>query len=137
MSTIAFMTLLKRKESSLSPHFGKAKWVMVTDRDGADPIFIQNTGLNGRAVVDILAAQGCTDVVFAGIGAGALLHLQAANIRGWIGGSQVPVPDLLEKFRQGKLPPALASTEGQAGRGCGHSHGTPQPVSRSHAKAST
>ena len=62
MSKIAFMTLLKRQDSKLSPHFGKAKWVMITDQDGGVPTFVQNTGLNGRAVVEILAANGCTDV---------------------------------------------------------------------------
>jgi predicted Fe-Mo cluster-binding NifX family protein len=122
MSKIAFMTLLRCEDSKLSPHFGKAKWVMITDEDGGVATFVQNTGLDGRAVVDILAANGCTDVVFSGIGAGALRHLQAANIRGWIAGGDVPVPILLESFRRGELARAQAPTGGQEGHGCGPQH---------------
>jgi len=95
---------------------------MIADQDGGVLSFVQNTGLNGRAVVDILAANGCTDVVFSGIGAGALRHLQAAKIRGWIAGGDVPVPDLRERFRRGELARAHAPTEGQEGHGCGHQH---------------
>jgi predicted Fe-Mo cluster-binding NifX family protein len=136
MSNIAFTTLLKRQDSKLSPHFGRAKWVTIVDQDGGAPTFVQNIGLNGRAVVEILAAHGCTDVVFSGIGAGALRHLQAANIRGWIGSGEVAVPDLLEKLRRRELPEALASTEGPAEHGCGHSRSKRQPALGSHAKAS-
>lgn len=126
MSRIAFMTLLKRPDSKLSPHFGKAKWVMIVDQDGGVPTFVQNIGLNGHAVVDILAAHGCTDVVFSEIGAGALRHLQAANIRGWFGSVELPVPDLLQKLRRRELPEALALTEAHSEHGCGHSHGIRQ-----------
>jgi len=120
MSKIAFMTLLKREDSKLSPHFGKAKWVMITHQDGGVPSFIQNTGLNGRAVVDILAANGCTDVVFSQIGPGALQHLEAANIRGWVANGDVPVPELLESFRRGELLKADTSTDAQQSHACGH-----------------
>ena len=122
MSKIAFMTLLKRQDSKLSPHFGKAKWVMIADQEGGVPTFVQNTALNGRGVVDVLAANGCTDVVFSGIGAGALRHLQAAKIRGWIASGDVPVPDLRERFGRGELARVHAPTEGQEGHGCGHQH---------------
>ncbi|MGB7556768.1 MAG: NifB/NifX family molybdenum-iron cluster-binding protein [Candidatus Korobacteraceae bacterium] len=122
MGKIALITLLKREDSKLSPHFGKAKWAMITDLDGGVATFVQNTGLNGRAVVDILAANGCTDVVFSGIGAGALRHLQAANIRGWIAGGDVTVPDLLDSFRRGELLRAHAPSEGLEGHGCGEQH---------------
>ena len=106
---------------------------MITDQDGGIPTFVQNTGLNGRAVVDILAANGCTDVVFSAIGAGALRHLQAANIRGWIADGDGPVPDLLESLRCGELARAHTPTEGQKEHGCGHQcHGL-QTGSGSHS----
>ena len=120
MSKIAFMTLLKREDSKLSPHFGKAKWVMITDRDGGIPTFVQNTGLNGRAVVEILAANGCTDVVSSQIGSGALRHLETRNIRGWIANADVPVPELLQQYRRRELLPAHASDEEQHTNSCGH-----------------
>ena len=122
MRRIAFTTLLNRDDSKLSPHFGKAKWVMIADENGGAPAFIQNTGLNGRAVVGILAAHGCTDVVFTGIGGGALRYLRAARITGWTASGDVPAPDLLESFRRGELPRALAPSEGQEGHGCGGQH---------------
>lgn len=122
MSKIALMTLFKREDSTLSPHFGKAKWVMIVDLEGGVPTFVQNTGLNGRAVAEILAAHGCTDVVFSGIGAGALRHLQAANIRGWIASGDVPVTDLIERLRQGELQRAQAPSGGQAEHDCGKHH---------------
>ena len=96
MSKIAFMTLLNRGNSKLSPHFGKAKWLMVKDRESGASEFVQNTGLNGRAVVNILVAHGCTDVVFSEIGPGALARLQAESIRGWFAPSDVPVPELVD-----------------------------------------
>ena len=120
MSKIAFMTLLNREDSTLSPHFGKAKWVMIVEPENGVSTFVRNTGLNGRAVVEMVAANGCADVVFSGIGGGALRHLQTANIRGWIASGDIPVPALLERYRRGELLRADAPTEGHE---CCQSHG--------------
>lgn len=133
MAKIAFMTLLGRTDSKLSPHFGKAKWVTITDQDGGVSTFVQNTGLSGRAVAEILAANGCTDVVFSGIGAGALQHLQANNIRGWIASGDARVPELLERFRRRELQRAHAPSEGQAEHDCGKHHDGRQSGRGSHA----
>ncbi len=118
MSAIALMTLLNREDSTLSPHFGKAKWLMVVESGTGKSRFVQNAGLNGRSVVDLLVANGCTDVVFNEIGPGALQHLQAANICGWFGPADMPVPQLLELFRAGKLDRAIEPLEGHRGHGC-------------------
>jgi predicted Fe-Mo cluster-binding NifX family protein len=109
-----------------------AKWVMIRDDDSGKITFEQNTGLTGRAVVEILQRQGCTDAVFTEIGPGALRHLQEASIRGWLGPMDVPVPVLLGRFSEGDLAPAEEPTQpsGGAGRGvrrsaaCGEAHGT-------------
>jgi predicted Fe-Mo cluster-binding NifX family protein len=111
MSKIGFTTLLDRQESVLSSHFGMAKWVMIRDDDTGEVTFEQNTGLYGRAVVDILQRHGCTDAVFAEIGSGALRHLQEAGIRGWLAPSDVPVPELLDRLSQGELARAEAPTQ--------------------------
>jgi predicted Fe-Mo cluster-binding NifX family protein len=103
MSKIAFTTLLQRDNSALSPHFGKAKWVLIFDRETGHYAFEQNTGLNGRAVVEIMARHGCSDAVFTQIGSGALQHLHAAGIRGWIGPAYLPVPELLKRLDCGEL----------------------------------
>lgn len=105
MSTIAFTTLLNREDSALSPHFGKAKWILIRDSTGKIS-FEQNTALNGRAVVDFMVRHGCTDAVFTQIGPGALSHLQNAGIRGWIGTASTPVPELVERLGRGELAPA-------------------------------
>ncbi len=118
MSAIALMTLLNREDSKLSPHFGKAKWLMLVKSATGKSAFVQNAGLNGRSVVDLLVANGCTDVVFNEIGPGALQHLQAANIRGWFGPADTPVPQLLAMFRQGGLARAIEPREGHSGHCC-------------------
>lgn len=106
MGKIAFTTLLKRDDSALSPHFGKAKWILIVDRETGHAAFEQNTELNGRAVVEIMARHGCSDAIFTQIGSGALQHLHLAGIRGWIGPADQPVPELLKRLDCGELVPA-------------------------------
>jgi len=126
MSKIGFTTLLNREDSVLSPHFGLSKWVMVRDNDSGSVTFEQNTGLYGRAVVDILQRHGCSDVIFAEIGHGAFRGLQEAGIRGWVAPMNVPVPELLEHFNRGELAQADGPAQGSRGmqrrerRGAGH-----------------
>ncbi|HLI62347.1 MAG TPA: NifB/NifX family molybdenum-iron cluster-binding protein [Terriglobales bacterium] len=103
MSKVAFTTLLKREDSALSPHFGKAKWILIRDGESGEISFEQNTALNGHAVVDLMTRHGCTDAVFTNIGPGALRHLEQAGIRGWIGPAGVPLPQVLERFERGEL----------------------------------
>lgn len=129
MSKIAFTTLLNREDSRLSPHFGKAKWVLIREED-ARSTFEQNTGLNGRSVIDILLKHSCTDAVFTHIGAGAFAHLAEAGIRGWIGPDDMPVPELLDHLNRGELEMATApepdaeTAHGKQHAGCGHeAHG--------------
>ncbi len=121
MSKTAFLTLLNRDDSVLSPHFGKAKWVAIVDDSGRVE-FEQNTVLNGRAVVEIVARHGCKDVVFTEVGPGAYRQLQNAGIRGWVGASGVPLPVLAENLRSGELPmaeePASGDHHGKR-EGCG------------------
>lgn len=132
MSKTAFTTLLNRGTSALSPHFGKAKWVCILDEKGQVE-FEQNTALNGRAVVDIMARHGCKDAVFTEIGPGAYSHLKEAGIRGWIGPAGVPVPEIAGHLRRGELAPAQPEPCGHHGQhtiqkdvshrgGCGCSH---------------
>ncbi len=108
MSKVAFTTLLRREDSALSPHFGMAKWILIRDGDHGQITFEQNTALNGRAVVDLMALHGCTDAVFTQIGPGALRHLEQAGIRGWVGPAGVLVPQLLERLGRGELTRAQA-----------------------------
>ena len=123
MSKIGCTVLLNRETSSLSPHFGKAKWVMITDRETGKSEFEQNFGMNGRAVVDILARHRCSDVIFAEIGPGALSHLKDTGIKAWFGPQGVGAPEVMEKLKRGELSAALAPSPGHgqhqhAGGGC-------------------
>jgi len=120
MSKIGFMTLLKREDSKLSPHFGKAKWVAVVDLEKDTCEFIQNTGLNGKAVVEILEKHGCEDVIFTGIGEGALRHLKDAHIYGWSAPADVPLTELRQMYVRGELRHARKSVG--SGQGL-HHHG--------------
>jgi predicted Fe-Mo cluster-binding NifX family protein len=133
MSKVGFTTLFNREDSVLSPHFGMAKWVMIRDDDAGESRFEQNTGLSGRAVVDILARAGCRDAVFSEIGHGAFRHLQEAGIRAWLAPANIPVPQLLERLSRGELSPAKGPTQTSPGtgrrerRGAGHAGvGAPQ-----------
>jgi predicted Fe-Mo cluster-binding NifX family protein len=117
MSKLAFTTLLNRNDSILSPHFGKAKWIMMRD-DAGTISFEQNTALNGRAVADILRRAECTDVISAEIGEGAFRHLQQAGIRSWLAPGDIPVPRLVEMFKRGELSPS--SPGAHASGGCCH-----------------
>lgn len=116
MSKLAFTTLLNRNDSILSPHFGKAKWIMIRD-DAGTVGFEQNTDLNGRAVVDILRHAGCTDVISAEIGEGAFRNLQQTGIRSWLAPADVPVPQLVEMFAKGQLSPSTPTAH-DSGGGC-------------------
>jgi len=105
------MTLLKESwDSPLSPHFGKAKWVLVYDTESEQQHFERNRGLNGRAVVDIMAAHGCTDAIFTHIGAGALRHLREAGMAGWYGAAGVPASEVLARWQKGELQQARSAS---------------------------
>jgi predicted Fe-Mo cluster-binding NifX family protein len=120
MSKIAFTALLNRPDSVLSPHFGKAKWIMIRD-DAGNAQFEQNTELNGRAVVEILRRAGCTDVISTELGEGAFRHLQQAGIRAWAGPADVAAPILADMLRRGQLQPLNAKSHEHAG--CCHGSG--------------
>ncbi len=120
MSRVAFATLLNREDSSLSPHFGMAKWILIYNDGNSRTTFEQNTALNGRAVVEIMVKHGCTDAVFTQIGPGAYRHLEQAGIRGWIGPAGTPVPQLLERLRRSELARADAPDSAPRAEAGGH-----------------
>jgi predicted Fe-Mo cluster-binding NifX family protein len=117
MSKIALMTLLNREDSALSPHFGKAKWILVRDMEQGSSKFIQNHGLNGKTVVEELLREGCTDVICNEIGEGAVENLKRAQIHGWLAAADIPAPRLVEMLVAGSLQPVSATK--QHGEGCG------------------
>ena len=122
MSKIALMTLLNREDSTLSPHFGKAKWIMIRDTEHGPSHFVQNHGLNGKTVVEELLREGCTDVICSEIGQGAVENLKRAQIHGWLASADIPAPRLVEMLAAGSLQPVSATK--QHGEGCGqHEHG--------------
>jgi len=149
MSKIGFTTLRNTDDTTLSPHFGLAKWVMIRDNDTGETSFERNTGLYGRAVVDMMARAGCGDAVFTEIGAGALRHLREAGIRGWLAPANVPVAELLDRLGSGELTAAWEAThasQGAAGRvqrgagrgygrGAGRGRGCGQQQRHQHAHA--
>ncbi|MGO8720332.1 MAG: NifB/NifX family molybdenum-iron cluster-binding protein [Acidobacteriaceae bacterium] len=138
MSKIALMTLLDREDSSLSPHFGKAKWILVREAESGPSHFVQNHGMNGKSVVEQLLREGCTDVICSEIGMGAVEHLHQAHVRGWLAPAGIPAPRLVEMLLAGSLQPVSATKqhgeggccrhgghgdgEAHAGGGCGCSH---------------
>ena len=108
MGRIALTVLKQDPDSRLSPHFGKAKWVLVHDPETGTATVHRNEGLDGRAAVDLMSAAGCTDAVLSGIGGGALGHLRRAGIRGWYGPPELGAAELLVRLADGALAPAEA-----------------------------
>jgi predicted Fe-Mo cluster-binding NifX family protein len=121
MSKIGVMMSADRADAPMSSHFGKAEWIMVADTDNPVPMFVKNEALNGKSAVEIVIRQGCTDVILADIGDGALGHLQAAQIRAWAEPAPVAGDEALRMFRDGQLPrvpAARAATRDGGGHGC-------------------
>jgi predicted Fe-Mo cluster-binding NifX family protein len=65
---------------------------------------------------------GCTDVILADIGDGALGHLQAAHIHAWAVPAPVAGNEALRIFGEGQLPPVpparAAARQGAHHGGC-------------------
>ena len=121
MSKIGVMMSENRAEGQMSSHFGKAEWIMVVDTERPIVEFVKNEGLNGKSAVGIAICQGCTDVILADIGDGALGHLQAAQIRAWAAPAPVAGDEALRMFRAGQLSPvpaARAAARDGGGHGC-------------------
>jgi predicted Fe-Mo cluster-binding NifX family protein len=87
-----------------------AKWIAIFDPGSDELRFVQNRGLTGRAVTDVLQRERCSDVIFASIGSEALAHLKAAGIRGWYGPEGEAPNELLRLLKDGQLQPAEAAT---------------------------
>ncbi len=136
MSKIGVMMSENRAEGQMSSHFGKAEWIMVIDTDNPVPMFEKNEVLNGKCASESVIRQGCTDVILADIGDGALGHLQAAHIRAWAVPKPVTGDAALRMFREGQLPPvpaARAATRHGEGHGCCCANRTvPEAPSRCH-----
>lgn len=94
-------------------HFGKAKWLLIYQNDETYQ-FVRNRWLVGRAVVYQFVQAGCTDVVFANIGWGALRNLRAAGIRAWFAARDVPAREVVRLLRRGELAEAVQAE----GHGC-------------------
>lgn len=122
-----------RADAQMSSHFGKAEWIMIADTDNPVPTFEKNEVLNGKCASENVIRQGCTDVIVADIGDGALGHLQAAHIRAWAAPEPVTGNEALRMFSEGQLPPVplarAATRQGEHhGRCCSSPTGTEAAV---------
>jgi predicted Fe-Mo cluster-binding NifX family protein len=121
MAKIGVMMSADRADEKMSSHFGKAEWIMVADTDSPAPVFVKNEALNGKGTVEIVIRLGCTDVILADIGDGALGHLQAAHICAWAVPESIAGSQALQMFKDGRLtsvPPARASARHGVSHGC-------------------
>ena len=122
MTRIGVMMSADRANEEMSPHFGKAEWIMVADTESGVHAFVKNEVSSGKGAVEIVIRQGCTDVILADIGDGALGHLQAAHIRAWAVPAPVAGNEALRMFSEGQLPPVpparAAARHGAQHGGC-------------------
>jgi predicted Fe-Mo cluster-binding NifX family protein len=120
VAKIGVMMSADRADEKMSSHFGKAEWIMVADTDSSAPVFVKNEALNGKGAVEIVVQLGCTDVIVADIGDGALGHLQAAHILAWAVPEAIAGSVALRMFKDGQLssvPPARAAARQGAHQG--------------------
>ncbi len=119
MGKVAVMMSADRADSTMSAHFGKAEWIMITGAEGGAPEFEANDGLNGKSAANLLVRHGCTDAILVDIGEGALGHLQAAKIHVWAAPGPVTGHEALRMFAAGQLP-LVSSTCAPKDHGEGH-----------------
>jgi predicted Fe-Mo cluster-binding NifX family protein len=126
MSKVAVMMSADRADSAVSSHFGKAEWIMIAEPESGVCKFVKNESQNGRGVVEILVREGCTDAIFTEIGQGALMHLKAAQIRGWGSEAGLTGEEALRHLEQALMEPVESTAKhgGQGSGGCcgGHGH---------------
>ena len=121
MGKVGVMMSENRVDAQMSSHFGKAEWIMVIETDNPVPAFQKNEALNGKCAAEIVIRQGCTDVILADIGDGALGQLQSAHICAWAVPEPIAGGEALRLFREGQLlpvPTARAATRHGEGHGC-------------------
>jgi predicted Fe-Mo cluster-binding NifX family protein len=118
MSRVAVMMSRNSVDAEMSSHFGKTEWVMATDTESKDLVFLKNEGMNGKSVIELLASQKCSDAIFTEIGEGALGHLKAANIRGWVASQALSGLQALAMFENRQLQPASSPAGEHSGHGC-------------------
>jgi predicted Fe-Mo cluster-binding NifX family protein len=135
MSKIGVMMSSESADGQMSSHFGKAEWIMVSDADNAVSVFVKNDGLNGRCAAEIVIGHGCTDVILADIGDGALGHLQEASIRVWAVPELLAGDEALRLFRDAKLSPVPATRTATRHGNCCGGHGSSEASSCCRSEA--
>jgi predicted Fe-Mo cluster-binding NifX family protein len=119
MSKVAVMMSENNVKAQMSEHFGKAEWVMVADTECHAFDFLKNEAAGGKSIVEMIAGQNCTDAIFSEIGNGALGHLKAENVRGWVAPANISGQQALEMFEHLRLQAADSSS---AHACCGSHH---------------
>ena len=76
---IALPVKLDKKDTAVSPLFGKSKWFAFVDDNGKIE-FWKNDLLNGREIVDFFVQKGVEKVVFQSMGGSPLTQLKDRGI---------------------------------------------------------
>ncbi len=91
---------------NLWPHFGKAPQVtVVTVEDGKviETIVLEAPEHEHGSMPRFIAAQGCTDVLCGGLGAGAVNMLNQLGIQVHAGAPAIPVQEVLSQYLCGTI----------------------------------
>jgi len=114
-------------ESPVCAHFGSAPYFMIVDTESSSCKALENDNQHHAhgmcQPMNALAGQDIQGVVVGGIGAGALMKLQAGGIRVYLSEHNT-VSETLAAFKDGKLAavsPHMAC--GGHAHGGGHCHG--------------
>jgi predicted Fe-Mo cluster-binding NifX family protein len=118
MSKVGVMMSEDRADGTMSSHFGKAEWVMIADTENSIQEFEKNDSQTCTSAVEIALRHGCKNLIFTEIGHGAIGHLTAAGIRGWVAPKLITGEQALQMFTQSQLQAVNEITEHGAGHGC-------------------
>jgi predicted Fe-Mo cluster-binding NifX family protein len=122
MSNLAMMVSRDSLDAPLARTFGKAKWLLLWERESG-ALFGRNETLSGGSVAGAIASSGCRDVIAAHLGEKACAHLTALGIRLWKGPVGAPVSDVIEMYLRGELSPWSADLAGGSGGCTSSAHG--------------
>jgi predicted Fe-Mo cluster-binding NifX family protein len=107
-------------QSRVSAHFGSAPAFLIVNTDSGDCRAIPNTNSHHRhgmcQPLAVIAGEKIDGIVVGGIGMGALMKLQAANISVFYADSSTAA-ETVEAFKGGRLRPVDPAT---ACHGHGH-----------------
>lgn len=117
---VAVSALGATLDDRVDDHFGRARYLIIADTDGGEPLVIDNAAnMNALQGAGIGAAETVSDnsavaVITGHLGPKAFAALEAAGIPGF-NGSGLTVREAIQAYAEGRLAPLSEAGEAHAG----------------------